>query len=127
MNYQEADSRAGRLATHRDERAEAHLPRLPENARDAFFELVLYPTKACALVNELYIAAAKNRLYASQGRASANDYAARDASCFRPMRTWSATYNHTLADGKWDHMMDQTHIGYTVLAGAAHQQHAGSH
>jgi len=25
----------------------------------------------------------------------------------------SAYYNHTLAHGKWDHMMDQTHIGYT--------------
>jgi hypothetical protein len=22
-------------------------------------------------------------------------------------------YNHTLLNGKWDHMMDQTHIGYT--------------
>ncbi len=22
-------------------------------------------------------------------------------------------YNHQIADGKWDHMMDQTHIGYT--------------
>ena len=25
----------------------------------------------------------------------------------------SSYYNHTLANGKWDHMMDQTHIGYT--------------
>jgi glycosyl hydrolase family 115 len=25
----------------------------------------------------------------------------------------SAYYNHTLAGGKWDHVMDQTHIGYT--------------
>jgi hypothetical protein len=25
----------------------------------------------------------------------------------------SGYYNHTLAGGKWDHMMDQTHIGYT--------------
>ena len=25
----------------------------------------------------------------------------------------SAHYNHVLAHGKWDHMMDQTHIGYT--------------
>ncbi len=25
----------------------------------------------------------------------------------------SAYYNHTLAGGKWDHMMDQTHLGYT--------------
>jgi hypothetical protein len=61
--------------------------RLPDNARDAFFELVLFPTKACAQVNELYIAAAKNRLYASQGRASANDYAARVRELFQATRT----------------------------------------
>ena len=37
----------------------------------------------------------------------------RRARCSKPMRDLSAYYNHTLADGKWDHMMDQTHIGYT--------------
>ena len=26
----------------------------------------------------------------------------------------SDEYNHKLLDGKWDHMMDQTHIGYMV-------------
>src|ERR1019366_1106552 len=72
-----------------------------------------YPTKACAQVNELYIAAAKNRLYASQGRASANDYATRVRELFQADVDFTAAYNHTLANGKWDHMMDQTHIGYT--------------
>ena len=93
--------------------AERMYQRLPESARDAFFELVLFPTKACAQVNELYIAAARNRLYASQGRASANDYAARVRELFQADADLSATYNHILAGGKWDHMMDQTHIGYT--------------
>jgi hypothetical protein len=93
--------------------AERMYRRLPESARDAFFELVLFPTKACAQVNELYIAAARNRLYASQGRASANDYAARVRELFQADADLSATYNHILAGGKWDHMMDQTHIGYT--------------
>ncbi len=32
---------------------------------------------------------------------------------FQADADWSATYNHKLAGGKWDHMMDQTHIGYT--------------
>jgi len=95
------------------ERAEHIYQALPDNAKDAFFELVLHPAKACAQVNELYIAAAKNRLYASQGRASANDYAARVRELFQADADLSAAYNHTLANGKWDHMMDQTHIGYT--------------
>jgi hypothetical protein len=86
---------------------------LPEDARDAFYELVLYPTKACAVVNDLYITAGRNQLYASQGRASANALAARARSLFQEDANLSAYYNRTLAGGKWDHMMDQTHIGYT--------------
>jgi hypothetical protein len=111
-NYREADSVLAEWQAL-TERAEQIYRRLPEKAKDAFFELVLYPTKACAQVNELYIAAAKNRLYASQGRASANDYAARVRELSQADADLSATYNHTLADGKWDHMMDQAHIGYT--------------
>jgi hypothetical protein len=86
---------------------------LPENMRDAFFQLVLYPAKASAQVTELYIAVAKNHLYASQGRASANELAAQARKLFAADADLSAYYNHTLSNGKWDHMMDQTHIGYT--------------
>jgi hypothetical protein len=86
---------------------------LPENQRNAFFELVLYPAKASALVTELYVATGKNRLYASQGRASTNDLALQARDLFAADADLSASYNHTLAGGKWDHMMDQTHIGYT--------------
>jgi hypothetical protein len=111
-NYEEADTVAAEWQAL-TERAEQIYRRLPDNAKDAFFELVLFPTKACAQVNELYIAAARNRLYASQGRASANDYAARVRELFQADTDLSAAYNHTLANGKWDHMMDQTHIGYT--------------
>jgi len=87
--------------------------RLPDEQKDAFFELVLYPVKACAQVNELYIAVEKNRAYAAEGRARANDYASQVVQLFQADADLSATYNHILADGKWDHMMDQTHIGYT--------------
>ncbi len=86
---------------------------LPQNMRDAFFQLVLYPTKASAQVAELYITVARNRLYADQGRASANDLAAQARTLFQADADLSSQYNHTLANGKWDHMMDQTHIGYT--------------
>jgi hypothetical protein len=94
-------------------RAEEIYGKLPENQRDAFFELVLYPTKASAIVTELYITAGRNQLYASQGRASANDMAAQARALFQADADLSAAYNHTFANGKWDHMMDQTHIGYT--------------
>lgn len=86
---------------------------LPENERDAFFELVLYPVKASAQVAELYLTVGRNHLYARQGRASTNDLAAKTRALFQADADLSGKYNHTLAHGKWDHMMDQSHIGYT--------------
>ncbi len=95
------------------ERAERLSAQLPPQRRDAFFELVLYPVKASAIVNELYIEAGRNHLYAKQGRASTNDSAAAVRALFAADAAWTDQYNHGLLNGKWDHMMDQTHIGYT--------------
>jgi Glycosyl hydrolase family 115/Gylcosyl hydrolase family 115 C-terminal domain len=94
-------------------RAEAIMSELPAFRRDAFYQLVLFPTKASAQVNELYVAAAKNALYAEQGRASANDYAARTRALFAADAALMAYFNKTFAGGRWDHFMDQSHIGYT--------------
>ncbi len=95
------------------EEAEKVGQELPEAYRAAYFELVLYPLKASAVVNELYITAGRNHLYATEGRASANDLADRARALFAADAQLSDEYNHKLLDGKWDHMMDQTHIGYT--------------
>src|SRR5260370_13629378 len=94
-------------------RAETISAGLPENARDAFFQLVTHPAKANAQVTELYIAAAKNRLYAAQGRSAANDMAAQTRALFQADIDLTNYYNHTMANGKWNHMMDQTHIDCT--------------
>jgi hypothetical protein len=111
LNYGEADRVVAEWQALR-ERAEAVSAQLPPEARDAFFELVLHPIKACDIVNELYVAAAKNRLYASQGRASANDFAAKTRELFKADADLTAYFHRTLANGKWDQMMSQTHIGY---------------
>ena len=94
-------------------KADSIYAKLPQASRDAFYQLVLYPTKASSVVNELYIAVAKNRWYASRGDARANDYAKQARDLFRQDAELSNYYNHKLAGGKWNHMMDQTHIGYT--------------
>jgi hypothetical protein len=86
---------------------------LPPESRDAFYELVLFPTKACAGLNAMYLAAAKNILYASQGRASANDYATKTRALFAAQTNLMAYFNHDFAGGKWSHFMDQPYIGYT--------------
>lgn len=86
---------------------------MPEQYRDAYYELVLHPIEACSNLNELYFDAARNKLYAAQGRAATNIMADSVKDLFKKDAEISAYYNKSLANGKWDHMMDQTHIGYT--------------
>jgi len=85
---------------------------IPAAYKDAFFELVLHPVKACAYLNELYVTVAKNNLYASEGDPEANEYANKAKTLYINDSLISLEYNR-VANGKWDHMMDQTHIGYT--------------
>jgi hypothetical protein len=93
--------------------AEEIYHKLSREIRDAFYQLVLFPTKASALVNELYVSAGKNDLYARQGRASANDMATKTRDLFQADTTLMGYFNREIANGKWNHFMDQTHLGYT--------------
>jgi hypothetical protein len=112
VNYREADTVAADFHAIAS-KAEDIYEKLPKEEKTAFYELVLYPTKASSVINQLYVTAGKNQLYASQGRASSNQLAREARGLFQEDAELSAYYNHTLAAGKWDHMMDQTHIGYT--------------
>ena len=112
VNYREAETVVAdfeRLVS----RAEAISSSISSAAKDAFYQLVLHPIKASAVLNELYVTVGRNRLYAAQGRASTNDLAARARELFAQDAEITRYYNETLAGGKWQHMMDQTHIGYT--------------
>ncbi len=95
-------------------KAQALYDRLPALKKDAFYDLALFPAKASAQVNELYLGAAKNALYAQQGRASTNDMATRTRELFKLGGDLMTYYNKVFAGGKWDHFMDQPHIGYTT-------------
>jgi len=86
---------------------------LPAEYQDAYFQLVQHPVEACANLNELYVTVAKNRLYAKQGRSATNLLAARARELFEHDAKISQRFNREIAGGKWNHMMDQTHIGYT--------------
>jgi hypothetical protein len=101
-------------------RAEKINAALPPAKRDAFYELVLFPTKASALVNELYLAAGRNALFAAQGRASANAMKAETERLFQADLALMDHFNHTFANGRWDHFMDQTHLGYTTWRDPPH-------
>ena len=111
-NYREAD-RVDAAWRSLSARVDELAGKLPQEERASFFELVQYPVDASATVNEMYIAAGRNALYARQGRAEANDYASETKALFAKDAALTDEYNHLLLNGRWDHMMDQTHIGYT--------------
>ncbi|HEV8217936.1 MAG TPA: glycosyl hydrolase 115 family protein, partial [Gemmatimonadaceae bacterium] len=111
FNYREAErvvAEYDTLAT----RAKRIGTRLDPAYRDAYFELVLHPILAAGNLNALYVTAARNRLYARQGRTATNTLADSARALFRRDAELSTEF-HSLAGGKWAHMMDQTHIGYT--------------
>jgi hypothetical protein len=112
MDYGEAD---GVVAEYQQivSEAEKIQNELPADARDAFFEFVVDPAKAYSIVLQLYVTVAKNHLYTSQGRASANEMAEKAQALFKADQELSDYFNHKLGGGRWGHMMDQTHIGYT--------------
>ncbi|MGN6533402.1 MAG: glycosyl hydrolase 115 family protein, partial [Ginsengibacter sp.] len=86
---------------------------IPGEYKDAYFELVLFPVKAFVNLNELYVAVAKNHFYAAKNNQVANRYAEEAKKFYEKDSLLAYKYNHELANGKWNHMMDQTHIGYT--------------
>lgn len=75
---------------------------------DAYFELVQFPVAAMYNLHKLYYAVAlykSNRVQYQSWADSARKY-------YRQDSLLTIAYHH-IANGKWNHMMDQTHIGYT--------------
>jgi len=94
-------------------RAELVNNKLPQQYKDAFYQLVRYPIQAMKTVTDLYIAVGKNRLYFKQGRAATNLQRNLALDLFKQDQQLSDEYNLKMAGGKWNHMMDQVRIGYT--------------
>ncbi|GAB1317752.1 Gylcosyl hydrolase 115 C-terminal domain-containing protein [Madurella fahalii] len=110
INYNEADAVLQQWA-ELSAQAQAIYNQLPAENQPTFFQTVLQPALAGEIVHKIYIGGARNMLYAGQKRNAANRviqevlaYSAADANL---TRTWDA-----MLDGKWEHFMDQTHIGF---------------
>ncbi|WP_267291332.1 glycosyl hydrolase 115 family protein [Parachryseolinea silvisoli] len=112
VNYREAE-RIEADYSALTQRAKALAGQLPAMHQDAYYQLVLHPIQASSILNALHITTARNHRYAAQGRAATNDLADRVKTLFADDSACSYYYNRVLAGGKWNHMMDQTHISYT--------------
>ena len=86
--------------------------RLPVAYRNTYNELIYFPVRAMANLYEMYYAVAMNRYYAEQNDPRANEWAEKVQTCFTRDAELCDDYNHKIAGGKWNHMMDEIHIGY---------------
>ncbi|RKD92376.1 S-layer family protein [Mangrovibacterium diazotrophicum] len=86
---------------------------IPNAYKDAFDQLVLFPTNACSNLYEMYYAVAKNHQLAAANNPEANDWADEVQQCFDRDSLLTVHYNQQIAGGKWNHQMDQIRIGYT--------------
>ncbi len=94
------------------EKAENIGSNLPGKYHDAYFQLALHPVKAMANLYDLYYHVARNRKAFDRNEPIANVYADSAKAAFLKDSLITVAY-HTLNNGKWNHMMSQTHIGYT--------------
>lgn len=86
---------------------------LPQEVRDAYDQLVLFPIYACANLYEMYYSVAMNHDLAEKNDPEANSWADKAEGLFARDSLLTVHYHTGIAGGKWNGMMSQTHIGYT--------------
>ena len=85
---------------------------MPVANRQAYNELIYHPVRVFCNLYNMYYAVAMNGYYAQRNDVRANEWADKVEFCFRRAADLTDEYNHKIAGGKWNHMMDETYIGY---------------
>ncbi|MGN6417942.1 MAG: glycosyl hydrolase 115 family protein [Pseudobacter sp.] len=86
--------------------------KIPADYHNAYFQLVHHPVLAVNNLYEMYYYTALNQNALSRKWKQANQYADSVKLKYETDSLISVQY-HQLNNGKWNHMMSQTHIGYT--------------
>ena len=79
---------------------------------DAYQQIILFPIQAMGNVYQMYYAQAMNHQLYQEGNPDCNLWADKVEQAFRRDSILCADYNLKMADGKWNGMMTQKHIGY---------------
>ncbi len=79
---------------------------LPENKREAYFQIIEYPVRAAAAMNIKLLGAQKGRLYSKYSLPVANEYYKMSEDSYNEIAALSSHYNHDLLNGKWNGIMD---------------------
>lgn len=81
--------------------------------KDAYKQLILFPVQAMANLYDMYYSQAMNHALYKDRNPQCNAWADRVEAAFKRDAALAHDYNHVMSGGKWNHMMDQKHIGYT--------------
>lgn len=92
--------------------AEALMTKLDASKQEAYYQLILHPIIVSANLYELYYHVALNQQAVANNDIRANVYADKAKENYKKDSLITLEY-HTRNSGKWNHMMSQTHIGYT--------------
>ncbi len=87
---------------------------LPTEYRDAYSQAILFPIQALGNVYQMYYAHAMNQKLYKEGNPEANIWADRVEEAFARDKVLCNVYNKEMSGGKWNGMMIQKHIGYTM-------------
>lgn len=118
VHYREADRVLQKVAEI-EEKAEGLLKKADAASKEegkedsfaAFYELIYFPAMAAANLLKMQISAGRNKLYAEQGRISANRYADLIENYIKADRMLQENY-HNLNNKKWAGIMLSEHIGF---------------
>jgi hypothetical protein len=80
--------------------------KMPDRLKDAYFQLVLYPTLCACRMNEKFIYAAMSVSPPPGEKNSSADYAQKARFAFSEIQRLTRVYNKEIAGGKWNKMMD---------------------
>lgn len=95
-----------------NEEAETLRKQMDPKYHDAFDQIIGFPIAGMNNLYNMYFALAMNRFHAEKGNIEANEWAQKVKECFDKDAELCRSYNQDIAGGKWNHMMDQVHIGY---------------
>ncbi len=110
-HYNEADRMLARV-DFLEKRAEALYKVIPDEAKDAFYSLTLFQTRAAVNLLRMHLYAGKNKLFAEQGRKKANDMADLVTLAIERDRAIAKELSG-FKDEKWKGMELASHIGFT--------------
>lgn len=110
INYEEADKLQSKWSDLAKQTQKVY-DSLPEAQQGAFYEMILHPVLAGGNFLNVQVAGARNQIYSGMARTSANQWMKETIDLMGTDHNLTQRY-HELFNGKWNHMMDQTHLGY---------------